>query len=421
MAYLNRALAVFVVCSVLAELVNVAAAASGTSTIHVVPSPTVSKNGSTTSNATTFHNATTVPSHNMTVTPQNMTVMPSHNITVMPHNSTVKPSHNKTVMPHNMTVTPHNMTVMPHNSTVAPSHNKTVMPHNMTVTPSHNMTVMPHNMTVTPSHNMTVMPHNSTVAPPHNMTITPSSAHTVMPTSSVHPTPAPERGNFSVKENGSICLFAYMAAKFDITIASKKLSLELPTDATQRGECQNSGEEPYITLDWRTKEGYSCNFTMHFVIVGESLGASTQRWAAANLTFSLKMKSGVSEPIYTFHSKRGALDQLSAHVGYAYECLTAPTNFKLTANNSNVDVTLSKIDFQPFNVKNGHLGNVEECTPPTSPTTARPQTTPTKKSESHVVAIAVGCSLAGLVIIVAIGYMIGRRRSRNQQAGYRKL
>ena len=48
-------------------------------------------------------------------------------------------------------------------------------------------------------------------------------------------------------------------------------------------------------LKWQTKEGHSCNFTMHFVIVGETLGApSTQRWAAANLTFSLKMKSGVS-------------------------------------------------------------------------------------------------------------------------------
>jgi len=46
-----------------------------------------------------------------------------------------------------------------------------------------------------------------------------------MPTSSMHPspspTPAPKPGNFSVKENGTVCLFAYMAAKFDIMIVPK--------------------------------------------------------------------------------------------------------------------------------------------------------------------------------------------------------
>ena len=65
---------------------------------------------------------------------------------------------------------------------------------------------------------------------------------------------------------------------------------------------------------------------------------------------------------------------------------------------------------------------VEKCNPPTAqPITQKPPTTPTGKSKGHVVAIAVGCSLAALVIIVGIGYMIGRRRRRNQAAGYRKL
>lgn len=51
--------------------------------------------------------------------------------------------------------------------------------------------------------------------------------------------------------------------------------------------------------------------------------------------------------------------------------------------------------------------------PTSKPTTSKPR--------SHAVAIAVGCSLAGLVVIVVIGYLIGRRRSRNVAAGYRKL
>ena len=168
----------------------------------VGPSPSVKPSGTTIKSIAA--SMTVMPYRNMTVTPsRNMTVVPSHNMTVMPsRNMTVTPSHNMTVTPHNMTVTPHNMTVMPSR--------------NMTVTPSHNMTV-------TPSHNITVMPHNKTVMPSHNRTIMPSSAHTVMPTSSVHPTsPPPKPGNFSVTDaNGTVCLIAHMAAKFDIMIDSK--------------------------------------------------------------------------------------------------------------------------------------------------------------------------------------------------------
>ena len=61
--------------------------------------------------------------------------------------------------------------------------------------------------------------------------------------------------------------------------------------------------------------------------------------------------------MYTFHSAAGPLKQLSADYGYAYECLTQPINFKLNANDSNVNVTLTNIDFKPFGVQDGHLGN----------------------------------------------------------------
>ena len=102
----------------------------------------------------------------------------------------------------------------------------------MTVTPSHNMTVTPsHNMTVTPSHNMTVTPsHNMTVTPSHNMTVTPSQT---MPTPPVTPTPTPtptstpirpEPGNFTVTtKNNTVCLFAYMAATFNVLMHISKV------------------------------------------------------------------------------------------------------------------------------------------------------------------------------------------------------
>lgn len=64
-----------------------------------------------------------------------------------------------------------------------------------------------------------------------------------------------------------------------------------------------------------------------------------------------------SEPVYTFQSAKGPLDQLSADYGYYYQCLTDSINFKLNGNNSNVNVTLTQIDFQPFDVRDGKFGN----------------------------------------------------------------
>ena len=109
------------------------------------------------------------------------------------------------------------MTVTPsHNMTVTPSPNMTVTPSpNMTVTPSPNMTVTPsHNMTVTPSHNMTVTPSQTIPTPPVTPTPTPT------PTSTpIHPKP----GNFTVTKNHTVCLFAYMAATFDVPMNISKV------------------------------------------------------------------------------------------------------------------------------------------------------------------------------------------------------
>ena len=108
-------------------------------------------------------------------------------------------------------------------NTSIPSPRKTVTSSNLTVTASFNGTVTPQNMTITPSH-MTTAVLNSSVMPPSTGTIRPTPVPTVLPSSTVHPTPTslpPGPGNFTVKNNGTVCLFAYMAAKFDVTTSSK--------------------------------------------------------------------------------------------------------------------------------------------------------------------------------------------------------
>ncbi|CAH3021246.1 unnamed protein product [Porites evermanni] len=321
--------------------------------------------------------------------------------------------------------------------TIKPLQNKTFTPSHMTFTPSHNVTITSlHSMTVTPSHNMTVTPsHNMTVTPSHNMTVTPSHNMTcgrqTMPTPPVTPTPTPtptstpirpEPGNFTVTtKNNTVCLFAYMAATFNVLMHISKI-VYLPANATATGACANypSDDKSFITLSWQSKE-VSFNFTMHFVIVkGKNLQVtSTPRWAAANLMFSMK-GPGLSE---TFHSQKEPLNEVSAPLGHAFLCKTKLNAIKLTAVNSSVNVLLMDVKFQPFEVENGQFSKkVDNCdsTPTPTPTTT-PHTTPKPHKESHTVAIAVGCTLAGLVVIVAIGYLIGRRYRRNTSAGYRKL
>lgn len=50
--------------------------------------------------------------------------------------------------------------------------------------------------------------------------------------------------------------------------------------------------------------------------------------------------------------------------------------------------------------------------------TATPNPSTTKSPDSDIVPIAVGCALAGLVLIVLIAYVIGRRKSHR---GYEKV
>jgi len=219
-------------------------------------------------------------------------------------------------------------------------------------------------------------------------------------------------------KNDTVCLVTDMAAMFDVEIKSKKMTIRLPTNATASGECDENHNEPHITLGWNSKEG-SCNFTMHFTKFGKDV--QSERWAAANLTFSLLTTVGSNEAAHYTFSAKGSLKQLSAKVGHSYQCLTSTINLNLTGvDNSSVKVSMDNIKFQPY-VKNGKPGEAESCG---TRSTQHPSTTtkPTKRKPSnHAVAIAVGCSLAGLVLIVVIGYLIGRRRSRNVAAGYRKL
>lgn len=91
--------------------------------------------------------------------------------------------------------------------------------------------------------------------------------------------------------------------------------------------------------------------------------------------------------------------------------------FNNTETHFEVNATFTDFRVQPFahaSKEDDFNKDVTECGQDSSTTTAR---TPTSKP-SDVIPIAVGCALAGLVLIVLIAYVIGRRKSHS---GYEKV
>lgn len=83
-------------------------------------------------------------------------------------------------------------------------------------------------------------------------------------------------------------------------------------------------------------------------------------------------------------------------------------NKESTINLSSKDgfeLTVSKVQYQAFKKGNSNdFGDASECA--------------ADEETNSIVPIAVGAALAGLVIIVLIAYLIGRKRSR---AGYEQV
>jgi len=92
--------------------------------------------------------------------------------------------------------------------------------------------------------------------------------------------------------------------------------------------------------------------------------------------------------------------KLSSNIDKSYKC-DAADKLKL---NEQVTMTWKDVQVQAFMTANG-FSAAEECA--------------TDDKTDDIVPIVVGCALAGLVIIVLIAYMVGRRRSR--QKGYQSV
>ncbi|XP_036404941.1 lysosome-associated membrane glycoprotein 2-like isoform X2 [Megalops cyprinoides] len=216
-------------------------------------------------------------------------------------------------------------------------------------------------------------------------TTTTAATTVITATTAPPPVPPPSAGtyNLSAAGNGTICLLASMGLQisYNDSLDFQKVNLE-PNKTTVTGACGSNNSIAALVL---TSEKVAVAFT--FIEEGKKFLLH-----AVNVT--VKHINGTS-----FSAANTNLSLWQATLGSSYMCNKEQTQ--------NITDTLSlytlKLQVQPFEVKNDKFSTAHECS---------------LDDTSILIPIIVGAALAGLIFIVVIAYLIGRRRT---YVGYQTL
>ncbi|XP_005037544.2 PREDICTED: lysosome-associated membrane glycoprotein 1 [Ficedula albicollis] len=229
----------------------------------------------------------------------------------------------------------------------------------------------------------------TTIAP-----TTPKHTTSQVPTPSPTPSSAPSNptvGKYNVTGPNGTCILAYMGLQLNITYPKKdeKMGLDLlnfiPHNTTSSGICDNTFALLNLTFE-------KTRVVFHF-----ALNASAEKFFLQGVSVRTTLPSEAKNP--NFEASNKSMNELTASVGNSYKC-SSEENLQVTdqalINVFNVQIQIFKIDGDKF-------GPVEECQ---------------LDENNMLIPIIVGAALAGLVLIVLIAYLIGRKRSH---AGYQTI
>uniref|UniRef100_A0A8C8BIP5 Lysosome-associated membrane glycoprotein 1 n=1 Tax=Otus sunia TaxID=257818 RepID=A0A8C8BIP5_9STRI len=223
---------------------------------------------------------------------------------------------------------------------------------------------------------------------------TPKQTTSQVPTTSPAPTaspPNPAVGKYNVTGPNGTCVLAYMGLQLNITYLKKdgKMGLDLlnfiPHNTTFSGRCDNTSAFLNLTFE-------KTRIIFHF-----ALNASTEKFFLQGLNVSTTLPSEAKVP--KFEASNNSMSDLRATVGNSYKC-SAEENLQVT---NNALVNVFNVQIQVFKIDGDKFGAVEECQ---------------LDENNMLIPIIVGAALAGLVLIVLIAYLIGRKRSH---AGYQTI
>lgn len=224
----------------------------------------------------------------------------------------------------------------------------------------------------------------ATVAPPT----------TAQTTAAPHKEPGrPEKGNYKVtSSNGTTCLLASMGLQLNITFNSVSQNKTVqdvvnlqPNMTKGSGSCDSDNASLRLSMD-----AEKINLTFFF-----SLNTTSNKFHLSEVSLSAAWPD-MKEP---FSADNSSLDYLRGTLGFSYMC-----HEEQTLNVAqDLSINTFQVQVQPFGLTGDQFGAAEECQ---------------LDEDDMLIPIIVGAALAGLVLIVLLAYLIGRKRSH---AGYQTI
>ncbi|XP_017557334.1 lysosome-associated membrane glycoprotein 1a [Pygocentrus nattereri] len=220
-------------------------------------------------------------------------------------------------------------------------------------------------------------------------TAAPTQSPTTAPTP---PAPGnPEVGSYNITNvNGSLCLLANMGLQLNVTYFSKSQNKTVkgivnlqPNRTSFTGSCEAATVTLVLMYDLTN---LSFTFTLNDT-------SNKYHLSAVNVS------AAWSDMMAPFTVSNSSLNYLQGTQGRSYMC-TAEQTLPVT---NTFSLNTFKLQVQPFKMSGNKFGTAEECQ---------------MDKDNMLIPIVVGAALAGLVLIVLIAYLIGRKRSH---AGYQTI
>lgn len=203
-------------------------------------------------------------------------------------------------------------------------------------------------------------------------------------------TDIPAQGVYNVKnESGTVCLKANMGLQINISLPSLNttelhvMNLD-PAQTSSSGSCADKS----ATLILNSRQGMVLTFTF-------SLNTTSKEYHLNSVSISVSWP----DVNVTFSAHNDTLDYLRGRLGFSYMCRSEQT----LVVSQNVSLNTYLLHVQPFGLTGDTFGSALECL---------------LDEDDLLVPIVVGAALAGLVLVVLLAYLIGRKRS---QAGYQTI
>ncbi|KAA8588002.1 lysosome-associated membrane glycoprotein 1b [Etheostoma spectabile] len=203
----------------------------------------------------------------------------------------------------------------------------------------------------------------------------------------------PEKGNYQVNgTNGTACLLASMGLQLNITFNSVSQNKTVqdvvniqPNVTKYSGSCDPDNATLHLSMD-----AEKTNLIFFF-----TLNTTSNKYHLSEVSLSAAWPD-MKEP---FSTRNRSLNYLQGTLGYSYLCREEQTLIV----DQYLSINIFQVQVQPFGLTKDEFGAAEECQ---------------LDEDDMLIPIIVGAALAGLVLIVLLAYLIGRKRSH---AGYQTI